>query len=214
MSEEPLLKVSRCAGNRVPVALPFLVITWAVVIVVEPARGDVAADNVTYDSACGPISTAAALRFLGVETRFDEIARECEWTEGLECSVAKMCEAMRSRRLLVDAERTDIDTLESHLRRGGVAIVFVRRNSSNRPNHALCISAVSRDGFAFVDLPRGNGRFSRDQLRRVWSGEALLVRRAQYDLGLWPLVCLIAMACILSLLGASLAFPRRKEFVG
>jgi len=130
------------------------------------------------NNACGPIATFVALLSIGVDAELTDVASRCKWTEGDFVQGDQIVAALHTfPNTHVRAVRVTLTDVESHLRSGAAAILFVRRGSTV-PNHAICLVGVVGDGFSYVELPGGEQVIARNEIESIWSGEAILVRRS------------------------------------
>lgn len=158
--------------------------------------------NVPFGSACGPRCTYAALRAMGIAVGFDDVARECAWLDGDTISVEQIEHVLRKRsEIVVAVGKADTRTLESHLDSGGVAILFVARQS-RLLNHALCVLDRNNDGFRCVDLPGATRRIAPRRLEQEWSGEAIFVSYSSAHRlhSEWPYLILPTGASVVSIM--------------
>jgi ABC-type bacteriocin/lantibiotic exporter with double-glycine peptidase domain len=175
-----------------------VVMLWNLAISSSIAQGE--ARSIRYASACGPCSAFAALRAMGIAVRLNDVARECGWQEGQQVTVEGIGKVFEKYpQLVVNYARIDLGALESHLDRGGVAIVLVSRNA-RQPNHAFCVIGQDNGALRIVDVPNIGGSISRAAFEEQWGGEAVLISpSARYRLcSEWPLLLLPAFAAVMA----------------
>lgn len=195
------------------------VVVLALLSLAAPASETADYSAAEYENACGPISAFVAMRSMGLKVDLATVAQECGWSAGAYTGAEDVAQSLRNRpELEVRTAKLSDKALASHLRNGGVAIVFVRRNASI-PNHALCIVAQNGDGFIYVEMPEGKGTLDRGQLAEVWSGEAILVSRplnerlrSEWPFFLFPALVLgiCLMASVRSLFGWMFASLKKR----
>lgn len=131
-----------------------------------------------YNTLCGPISTYVALRSLGKNPDFESVVLECGWSSNSLTSVDHICKALEKNKMVSAIPQViSFEHLNKQLDTDGVAILITKSKDNRRPTlHALCFTDYDpKRGYQYIDYPTGKKSIKSEQLKKIWTGESILV---------------------------------------
>tara|TARA_R110002111_G_scaffold250245_1_gene314459 strand:+ start:6899 stop:7486 length:588 start_codon:yes stop_codon:yes gene_type:complete len=159
--------------------LRFVLISFIFHILTSVSISSEINDEYEYNTLCGPISAYVALRSLGENPDFESVVLECGWDDSNSLtSVDHICKALEKNRMVsAIPQKITFEHLNKQLDTDGVAILITKSTNNRTPTlHAVCfIDHDPKRGYQYIDYPNGKIIIKPEQLKKIWTGETILV---------------------------------------
>ncbi|HQH53265.1 MAG TPA: hypothetical protein PKY01_12630, partial [Candidatus Hydrogenedentes bacterium] len=162
-------------------------------------------------SACGPVSCYTALVALGVQASIENIENQLDWRPGRQVSLERIyCMLQQYPGVCCEATNLDLGELEKLVESDScVALVPIRRFGTEI-DHIVTVVGTRDERFLVMDFP-DEARFRTcEEMKGVWTGSAIIVRReGPLPKGIWT--NRIALSAVCAVGAALLAIARARS---